>query len=383
MDAVAVERCGFLPYGRQQISRADIEAVRAVLESDWLTTGPAVAEFERAVAEFCGAPHAVAVASGTAALHTAYAACGLGPGDEVVVPAMTFVATANAVLYCGATPVFADVDPGTLLIDPADVAAKLTPRTRAVVAVDYAGQPADYPALRELVRGRGISLLADACHSLGAQQEGRRVGTLADLTVFSFHPVKQITTGEGGMVLTGDPRAAAFMRSFRNHGIDTDHRGREAKNTWEYHMTFLGHNYRMSDINCALGASQMARLPEFLARRRRLAALYDARLAASKVARPLAVAQKNLSAWHLYVVRLAGGVDRRRVFEHMRGRGIGVNVHYLPVHLHPYYRKRFATGPGLCPAAEAAYERILTLPLHPGMDDSDVDRVVMALEEAA
>ncbi len=372
----------FLPYGRQQISRADIEAVRAVLESDWLTTGPAVAQFERAVAGFCGAAHAVAVASGTAALHTAYAACGVGPGDEVVVPAMTFAATANAVLYCGATPVFADVDPDTLLIDPAEVARRLTPRTRAVVAVDYAGQPADYPALRQLVRGRGIRLVADACHSLGAQQEGRRTGTLAELTVFSFHPVKQITTGEGGMVVTDDPRAAAFMRSFRNHGIDTDHRGRGAKNTWEYAMTFLGHNYRMSDINCALGSSQMTRLPEFLARRRRLAALYDARFAASDAAKPLAVSEKNLSARHLYVVRLAEGADRRRVFEHMRGRGIGVNVHYLPVHLHPYYRERFATGPGLCPAAEAAYERILTLPLHPGMAEDDVDRVVAALEEA-
>lgn len=371
----------FLPYGRQVIEEDDIAAVVAVLRSDWLTTGPKVGEFERAVAEFTGARHAVAVSSGTAALHAAMHAIGIGPGDEVIVPAITFVATANCVVYQGGTPLFADVDPETLLIDPTDVARKITPRTRAIIAVDYAGQPCDYDALRAIADQHGLVLVADGCHSLGATSKGRRVGTLADLTVFSFHPVKHITTGEGGMVVTDNEAWAATMRSFRNHGIDTDHRQREISGTWAYAMEGLGYNYRLTDLQSALGLSQLRKLPAWLMQRRELARHYHGLLAADERVAPLACRAGNEHAFHLYVVQLAAGVERKKVYDGLRQQGIGVNVHYLPVHLHPYYQRALRTGPGLCPVAEEAYGRILTLPLHQGMGEAEAARVAAALTE--
>ncbi|HIJ90251.1 MAG: UDP-4-amino-4,6-dideoxy-N-acetyl-beta-L-altrosamine transaminase [Desulfobulbaceae bacterium] len=371
----------FLPYGRQQIDEDDIAAVMEALRSDWLTTGPKVGGFEAAVCEFSGAQYGVAVSSGTAALHAAMHALGIGPGDEVIVPAMTFAATANCVVYQGGTPVFADVDPDTLLIDPADVALKITPRTRAIIAVDYAGQPCDYDALRDLARVHGLALVADGCHSLGGSYRGRRVGTLADLTVFSFHPVKHITTGEGGMVVTDNRELAARMRRFRNHGIDTDHRQRETVGTWAYQMVELGYNYRLTDLQAALGTSQLAKLPGWLEKRRKLAAAYDTDLANVTAVRPLAVRSGDEHAYHLYVVRLADSGVRGRIFAGLRQQGIGANVHYLPVHLHPYYQDAFHTAPGLCPTAEAAYDCILTLPLHQGMEETDVVRVVHVLRQ--
>ncbi|GFK94864.1 UDP-4-amino-4-deoxy-L-arabinose--oxoglutarate aminotransferase [Fundidesulfovibrio magnetotacticus] len=372
-----------IPYGRQSIDEDDIRAVAEVLRSDWLTTGPAVDAFEAAVAAFAGAAHGVALSSGTAALHAMMHVAGIGPGDEVVVPAMTFAATANAVCYLGGTPVFADVDPRTLLLDPADVERKLTPRTKAVVAVDYAGQPCDYEALAALCRQRGVALFADACHALGATQDGRPLGALPPaMTALSFHPVKHIATGEGGMVLTSDEQTARLLRRFRNHGIDTDARQREATGAWHYNMVELGFNYRISDIQCALGLSQLRRLPDFLARRRAIARFYAQALRGIPVAEPLAQRPGAEHAWHLYVVRLAEGIDRRAVFTALREQGIGVNVHYIPVHLHPYYRERFGHGPGLCPEAEAAYESILTLPMHQGLTDEQAARVMEALAHA-
>ncbi|MEW6428679.1 MAG: UDP-4-amino-4,6-dideoxy-N-acetyl-beta-L-altrosamine transaminase [Thermodesulfobacteriota bacterium] len=371
----------YLPYGRQCVEADDLAAVAAALTSDWLTTGPRVAEFEAMTASFCGSRFGVALSSGTAALHAAMHAAGIGPGDEVIVPAMTFAATANCVVYQGATPLFADVEPDTLLIDIDDAARKITDRTRALIAVDYAGQPCDYDSLRRLADAHGLRLVADACHSLGGGCQQRRVGTLADCTVFSFHPVKHITTGEGGMVLTDDEAMTTAMRRFRNHGIDSDHRQREEGGTWEYAMVELGFNYRITDFQCALGLSQLRKLPGWLETRRRLAARYHRLLAGMKDVTPLRSVPGRDHAYHLFVVRLAGAADRGRLFRAMRGRGIGVNVHYLPVHLHPYYRNRFHTGPGLCPVAEAAYERILSLPLHQGMTEDDVDRVVAVLGE--
>ncbi|MDY0268608.1 UDP-4-amino-4,6-dideoxy-N-acetyl-beta-L-altrosamine transaminase [Trichloromonas sp.] len=362
----------FISYGRQSVDESDIEAVVAVLRSDWLTTGPLVERFERSVADFVGVAEGVAVSSGTAALHGAMHAIGIGPGDEVIVPPMTFAATANAVLYQGGTPVFADADADTLLIDPARVEEKIGPRTRAVIAVDYAGQPADYGVLREICRHRGLILVADACHALGAADAGRPCGSLADLSAFSFHPVKPITTGEGGMVVTDNPEWAERLRSFRNHGITGDHRQRQEQGTWYYEMTELGGNYRLTDIQCALGLSQLARLPKWIARRRELAALYDRAFAGTEV-QPLAVRAGAEHGYHLYVVRVP---ERDRVFAELRAAGIGANVHYIPVHLHPYYRRRFGTGEGLCPVAEAAYGRILTLPLYPAMNFLDVSRIV-------
>ena len=369
-----------IPYGRQWIDDEDVQAVAEVLRSDWLTTGPAVERFERAVADFTGARHAVAVSSGTAALHAAVHALGIGPGDEVIVPPMTFVATANAVIYQGGTPVFADVDPGTLLLDPVEVGRKITPRTRAVIAVDYAGQPCDYDRLRTITDRHGLALVADACHSLGATYKGRRVGTLADLTAFSFHPVKHIATGEGGMVTTDEPNLAERMRQFRNHGISSDHRQRAQAGAWFYEMEELGYNYRLSDIHCALGISQLGKLPGWLKRRREIAAAYDEVLAASSCYEPLSARAEIEHARHIYVVKLAPGVDRNAEFSAFREQGIGVNVHYVPVHLHPYYRRRFGTGPGCCPHAERAYERLLTLPLYPRMRDEEIQAVIAAVQ---
>jgi len=374
-----------LPYGRQSVSEEDIRLVAEVLRSDWLTTGPVVERFERAFAERVGAAEAVALSSGTAALHAAMFALAVGPGDEVIVPAMTFAATANAVVFQGATPVFADISPDTLLVDPADVERRVTPRTRAIVAVDYAGQPCDYGQLRPLARRRNLALVADAAHSLGGADPPTTgpVGSLADLSAFSLHPVKAITTGEGGMVTTDDVGCAERIRRFRNHGFSRDYRGREAAGSWQYKMTELGYNYRLTDIQSALGLGQLARLDGWMARRSEISARYDRALAGIEGVRPLAVRSGVRHARHLYVVRIeagAFGLDRRAAYKALRRRRIGVGVHYLPVHLHPFYRRRFGTAPGLCPNAEAAYEEILSLPIFPAMSDDDVDDVIRALE---
>ena len=388
-DALALHggspvRSRMLPYGRQDVSDADIAAVVEVLRSDWLTTGPVVAAFERACAARAGARHGVAVSSGTAALHAAMRALDVRAGDEVIVPAMTFAATANCARYEGATPVFADVDRDTLLIDPASAERAITPRTRAVIAVDYAGQPADYDSLAAILKPRGISLVADACHSIGGASNGRPVGTLARLSCFSFHPVKHVTTGEGGAVVADEAPLADRMRVFRNHGIVSDHRQREAQGAFAYDMVELGYNYRITDIQCALGLQQLERLPAFIARRRQIAARYDAAFAQLPAVRPLAVRRGAEHAYHLYVVRLdleALRAGRSEIFRALRAENIGVNVHYVPVHLHPYYRRTQGTHPGMCPVAERAYEGLLSLPMFPAMSDSDVDDVIEAVEK--
>lgn len=369
-----------LPYGRHWIDEADIAAVVEVLRSDWLTTGPAVPRFEEAIAAFTGARYGVAVSNGTAALHAAMYAAGIGPGDEVIVPPITFVATANAVVFQGGTPVFADVDPETLLLKPAAAEARITPRTKAIVAVDYAGQPCDYDALRAIAGRHGLLLIADACHSLGASIRGQPAGTLADLTVFSFHPVKHITTGEGGMIVTDRTDFRDRMAAFRNHGIDTDHRQRALRGSWAYQMQDLGYNYRITDFQCALGLSQLTKLPKWIARRREIAHCYDSGWAGSNRIRPLRRRENVSHAYHLYVVRVA---NREAVFTGLRERQIGANVHYTPVHLHPYYRRTFGTGPGLCPIAEAAYQEVLSLPMFPQMRDQDLRRVIASVLELA
>lgn len=375
-------RATLLPYGRQSIDDDDVQAVADALRSPWLTTGPKVAEFERAFAGFVGAHEAVAVSNGTAALHAAVYALGIGPGDEVIVTPMTFAASANCVVYQGGTPVFADVDPETLLIDPVQVAALITPRTRAIVAVDYAGQPCDYAALREIAAHHGLSIIADACHAVGGSYGGRAVGTLADLNTFSLHPVKHFTTGEGGLITTDNPDLARRMRLFRNHGITTDHRQREQQGSWIYEMVDLGYNYRLTDIQCALGLSQLGKLRGWVERRQAIAARYDTAFAELPAVRPLAVRPEATHAYHLYMVRFDLArlkADRATIFQAMRAEGIGVNVHYIPVHLHPFYQQRFGTGPGLCPVAEAAYEELITLPIFPTMSDQDAQDVVAAV----
>lgn len=368
----------FLPYGRQSIDDDDIAAVTAVLKSDWLTTGPAVERFEHDVCAYTGARYGVAVSSGTAALHACMFALNIGPGDEVIVPPMTFAATSNCVLYQGGTPVFADVCADTLLIDPKAVEAVITPRTRAIIAVDYAGQPCEWDALRSIADKQHLALVADACHALGGEYKNRKVGTLADVTVFSFHPVKHITTGEGGMAVTDNAELAARMRAFRSHGITNTASKREKSGVWFYEMTELGYNYRITDFQCALGSSQLKRLDSSVAKRNELAQAYTDFLACRHDLgiRPLTRREAVLHAYHLYVVRHP---RRDEAFRDLRAQGIGVNVHYIPVHLHPYYREHVGTCEGMCPVAEAAYKEILSLPLWPGMTNAGVERVLHAL----
>lgn len=376
-------RPALLPYGRQSIDEADIQSVVDVLRGDWLTTGPHVASFETALAATVGTPHAVAVSNGTAALHAAYACAGIGPGDEVIVPAITFAATANAALYTGATPVVVDVDPDTLLLDPAAAAAAVTSRTRALVGVDYAGQPCDWPALRKVADARGLSLFADGCHALGASLDGTNVGALADATTFSFHPVKHVAAGEGGAIATQDAGLAAAMRRFRTHGISKTAEERAKAGTWSYEMVDLGYNYRLTDFQCALAESQLKKLAASVARRNTIAQRYDNAFAGLPGVRPLAHV-RGRHAHHLYVVRWqVPGQDRPFAFSALRAENIGVNVHYLPVHLHAYYQHRFGTGRGQCPVAEAAYDEILTLPLFPTMTDADADDVIRAVRKVA
>jgi perosamine synthetase len=376
----------FIPYGRQSIEQADIDAVVEALRSDWLTTGPRVPQFERAFAAKCAATDAVAVSSGTAALHAAMHAIGIGPGDEVIVPAITFVATANAVVFQGGTPIFADVQADTLLIDPAAIADKVTARTRAIVTVDYAGQPADYDEIETIARRHGLAVVADACHAPGATYRNRPVGSIADLSTFSFHPVKHLTTCEGGMITALRHDHAERMRRFRNHGIDSDHRTRAEAGTFAYDMVELGYNYRLADVQCALGSAQLERLPAWIAARQAWAAHYDAAFAGMDHVTPLVTRADRTNVHHLYVIKLnleRLTVDRKQAFGYLRDQGIGANVHYQPVYRHSFYRDRFGYRPGLCAVAEAVYERILTLPIFPSMTRAEADRVVAAVEALA
>jgi perosamine synthetase len=373
-----------LPYGRQSIGADDIQAVVEVLQSDWLTTGPMVSRFEHDFAEATGAAEAVAVSNGTAALHAAMHAIGLHHGDEVIVPTMTFAATANAVLFENAKPIFADVLSESLLIDPTAVEALITPQSKAIVAVDYAGHPCDYQALRDIADRHGLRLLADACHALGGEYKGKPVGSLAELNTFSLHPVKPMTTGEGGVITTDDKELAQRLRLFRNHGITSDHRQREALGSWFYEMVDLGFNYRLTDFQCALGHSQLAKLAGWVERRQTIAKQYDHAFKDLQGLRPLGASPEVSHAYHLYVVKLELELltaDRATVYSALRAEGIGVNVHYIPVHLHPYYRYRLDTKPGLCPVAEAAYDAILSLPIFPDMAATDVEDVICAVSK--
>lgn len=363
---------GYLPYGRQSIDQTDIQAVTEILQSDWLTTGPVVECFEKAVAASAGTAFCVAVSNGTAALHAAMFAIDIKPGDEVIVPPLTFAATANAVLYQGGIPVFADVDPETLLLDPVAVEQLITVKTKAVIAVDYAGQACDYKKLQALCRQHDLFLISDACHSLGGGYCGEPCGSQADLSVFSFHPVKPIAAAEGGAVVTNDENLWQKMRRFRNHGITTDHRERTGAGTWDYDMVELGFNYRLSDLHAALGLSQLKRLPAFIQRRQQLAKKYDEVFSGTSIV-PLKYRDEVSHGYHLYVVRVE---NRQQVFEQLRAARIGCNVHYKPVYLHSYYLEKLGFVAGLCPAAETAYTEILSLPIYPDLSDDQQQRVI-------
>ena len=377
-------RSTFLPYGRQSIDDADIQAVVDVLRSDWLTTGPKVGEFEEAFASRVKAAYAVSFSSGTAALHAAAYVAGLQAGDEAITTPLTFAATANCVLYQGATPVFADVSRDTLNLDPGQFEKKISSKTKVVLPVDYAGHPADLEAICSLAEKRGLVVIEDACHALGAEIGDRRVGSIADMTVFSFHPVKHITTGEGGMVTTNNPQYAESLRRFRNHGISTEARQRQNAGQWHYEMVLLGFNYRLPDFACALGSEQLKKLDRNLSRRRDIASRYTAAFTEMPGVINPAVRPGVKPAWHLYPIRFDLGrltADRTEIFRALRGENIGVNVHYIPVHLHPYYRDRFGYKGGEFPIAEDAYSRLISLPMFHGMSDQDVEDVIAAVRK--
>lgn len=364
-----------IPYGRQTIEEDDIQAVVDVLRSDYLTTGPKIEEFEKAVADYAGTKYAVAISNGTAALHAACFAAGIGAGDEVITTPITFAASANCVLYCGGTPVFADIDERTYNIDPDDIWRKITGRTKAIIAVHFAGQPCDMDEIHKIAEEYNLLVIEDGAHALGSEYKGKKIGTLSDMTTFSFHPVKPITTGEGGMIVTDDEKLYQRLILFRSHGITRDEK-QMTKNegAWFYQQLELGYNYRMTDIQCALGCSQMKKLERFLARRRELARRYDEAFAdCYNIVTPYQLPETN-SGWHLYVIRVHNH-DRRKVFEQLRAAQINVNVHYIPVYQHPYYQEH-GYDRGCCPQAERYYGECISLPMYPALRDEEQQYVI-------
>lgn len=368
-----------IPYGKQTIEQDDIQAVVDVLKSDFLTTGPKIAEFEQTVADYVGAKYAVAISNGTSALHAACFAAGIGPGDEVITTPLTFAASANCVLYCGGTPVFADVDPKTYNIDPEDIRRKITDRTKAIIAVHLAGQPCDMDAIHSIAREYGLIVIEDGAHALGSVYKGKKVGSMSDMTTFSFHPVKPITTGEGGMIVTDNEDFYKKMVLFRSHGITRDDSMMTRNDgPWFYQQFDLGYNYRITDIQCALGCSQMKKLDRFLARRKEIVARYNEAFAdCDNIITPYQLSDTE-SGWHLYIVQVKN-CDRRQVFENMCEKGIGVNVHYIPVYMHPYYQEHGYENVH-CANAEEIYSHIISLPLYPGLTSEQQDYVIDTLK---
>lgn len=368
-----------IPYGKQTIEKDDIQAVVDVLKSDFLTTGPKIAEFEQTVADYVGAKYAVAISNGTSALHAACFAAGIEPGDEVITTPLTFAASANCVLYCGGTPVFADVDPKTYNIDPEDIQRKITDRTKAIIAVHLAGQPCDMDAIHSIAREHGLIVIEDGAHALGSVYKGKKVGSMSDMTTFSFHPVKPITTGEGGMIVTDNEDFYKKMILFRSHGITRDDSMMTRNDgPWFYQQFNLGYNYRITDIQCALGCSQMKKLDRFLARRKEIVARYNEAFAdCDNIITPYQLSDTE-SGWHLYIVQVKK-CDRRQVFENMREKGIGVNVHYIPVYMHPYYQEHGYENVH-CANAEEIYSHIISLPLYPGLTSEQQDYVIDTLK---
>lgn len=370
----------FLPYGHQWISEEDVQSVAEVLRSDWITQGAKINEFESAIAHFVHAKFAVAFSSGTAALHGACFAIGLGKGDEVITSPLTFVASSNCILYLNGRPVFADIKSGTYNIDPQQIEKVITNRTRAILSVDFAGHPADFNEISQIAAKYHLKVIEDASHAFGAEYRRRKIGSLSDLTVFSFHPVKSITTGEGGIVTTDQQEFYNRLLLFRTHGIEKNLKSRDP---WYYEMQQLGYNYRITDFQCALGLSQLRKIKVFIKRRRQIAAQYQAAFTPiDEVIVPHEVPNVK-SAWHIYVIRLKLRyltVSRKEIFEALRKENIGVQVHYIPVYYHPYYQA-LGYKQGLCPKAEKYYEEVITLPIFPKMNDANVQSVISSVSK--
>ena len=378
----------FLPFARPDIGPAEIDAVSAAMRSGWVTTGPKTKEFEQAFTAFLGGGglQSIAVNSATAGLHLALEALGIGPGDEVIAPTLTFTATVEVVRYLGADPVLVDVDPVTLNIDPAKVRAAITPRTKAIMPVHYGGLACDMDAILAIAKEHHLKVVEDAAHALPTTWRGTLVGQLqSDVTVFSFYANKTITTGEGGMAVTHDPALAQRMRTMRLHGMSRDAFDRFTSKTpaWYYEVVAPGFKYNMTDVAAAMGVEQLARLPQFVQRRQTLASRYNTQLAPLPLLLPADAPHGDTHAWHLYVIRLRADAPlvRDEVIQALSDRGIGTSVHYVPLHRHPYWRDRYQLTPEMFPQADAAYQAMISIPLFTAMGDSDQDRVIAALHE--
>jgi perosamine synthetase len=373
-----------LPYGKQLIDEDDINEVIKVLKGDFLTTGPSVLEFEKSVANYVKAKYAVAVSSGTAALHMACFAAGITKGDEVIVSSMTFAASSNAVLYCGGTPVFADIDSKTYNIDVSKIESLITNNTKAIIPVDFTGQSVDMDKIIELAKKYNLIIIEDGAHALGSEYKGKKVGTSADMVMFSFHPVKPVTTAEGGIITTNNEDFYNKMLLFRTHGITRkDNLLIENHGPWYYEQQILGYHYRLTDVQSALGKSQMQKIDKFIERRREIASIYNDKLKDIKeLLLPFEESYSN-SGWHIYVVQIVPDllkVEKKVIFEALLAENIIVNVHYLPVYMHPYYRD-LGYMKGLCPESEALYKNMFTIPIFPSMTNDDVNDVINALKK--
>ena len=379
-----------IPYGHQWIDEEDIKAVTDVLKSDWITQGKKVDEFEYEFANYVGAKYAVAVNSGTAALHSACFAAGITYLDEVITTPITFVASANCIVYQGGIPILADIDKDTLNIDPEKIREKITKKTKAIIPVDFTGRPADLEAINKMAKENGLVVIEDASHALGATYKGNKIGSVSDMTIFSFHPVKHITTGEGGMITTNNREYYEKLKLFRTHGITKDKNllTKTTEGSWYYEMQELGYNYRLTDIQCALGISQLKKIDKFISLRRRIAHRYSRAFEDIKeITIPKYTYDStpfSSSAWHIYVIQLnleKLKVDRKVIFEELKKEGLGVQIHYIPVHLQPYYQKHFFYKYGDFPVAEQYYERAITLPIFPKMTDREVEFVIQKVKK--
>ncbi len=374
-------RENLLPYGHQWIAADDIAAVAEALKSDWITQGPKVEEFEERIAEYCGAKYGVAVCNGTAALHAACAVTGISSGDEAITTPITFAATANAIVYCGGRPVLADIREDTQNIDPDEIRKRISAQTKAILPVDFTGHPADLEEIKLLAGEKGIVVIEDASHALGAEYKGQKVGSLADMTIFSFHPVKHITTGEGGMILTDNKDFYEKLRAFRHHGIVKENPSLES---WYYEIFNPGYNFRITDFQCALGISQLRKLDAFVDRRREIVAKYnDAFKGVKEIITPTEIGNVR-SAYHIYIIQLRLellSTDKNEIFNALKAENIGVNVHYVPLHIHPFYQREFGYKKGDYPKAEKYYERAITLPVFPQMSNGDVEDVIGAVRK--
>ncbi|MHB9131106.1 MAG: UDP-4-amino-4,6-dideoxy-N-acetyl-beta-L-altrosamine transaminase [Armatimonadota bacterium] len=373
----------FLPYCMHEIDEEDITEIAETLRSSWLTTGPKVQTFQRCVANYVGAPNAIAINSATAGLHLVLAALGIGPGDEVITTPLTFCATAEVIEYQRATPVFVDVDPDTHNLNPAHIEAAITPRTKVIIPVHFGGHPCAMSEIMDIARRHKLFVLEDAAHAIGAQYRGQMIGNIGDATVFSFYATKNMTTGEGGMVTCNNAELAELVQILSLHGINRDAWKRySAEGSWYYEVRYLGYKYNMTDIAATLGLCQLNKLEQFNTRRRDIAARYNAAFAKLHWVTPLTVSPDVVTAAHLYVIKLNLEelcIDRAMFIEALRQEGIGSSVHFIPLHLHPYYRDKYHYTPGMFPVAENVYQRSVSLPLYPRMSDEDVEDVISAV----